>query len=913
MAKPGLGCTLTALEKRIQKVGNKFLNDPLVKEEFSSATPLLEHIFYQVFDLPIQQMGGVKFDQGRVKTFQRRVNKVRKAIAKGQLTSKFGGLFYTPDTIAESNPELAKLGEEFHRVNLNSTGRNFRNASMHKNIIDSLKKEILVRKAMDNGASYKQAQKGADDFDNQMHNLVVELHNSEPGRIRDDVVNRLITLKKQEDTFYKTGEGKIFNDFRLLVEKSIPALEKTLYDEWRVKWHALKERGGSRIELEKLRKDKLLPQLRRIVDSKPMQNAVAEYLEFMEIQYKDLQKGMDAYVETIKLGMHGKYDTTEIDNIATLIKEKIMPDKKTGFYPHYRRIMGVDFLDNLMPHMQNVANNVQESLRDNGSGLNKAIESLKTYLQGHTKERATIKLEDASLTEEYSRNFFVNIKRYADEISRFNLVAHTDMYTKQSLINAKQMFRNGESLGKYGIQTVEQMLDLNAAMKGNTGFKNETLDSTLQTLLGLEFVSKLGLNNRGALRNSTQGLLNLVEFGPVIVFKSRDFYKRHRTLESEVDSMLEKAGLLFSEYAPELLESGRIRQTFSQKVKVGENSELELLQPSKMTKISRFVGAVGSKTGIFMRKAENFNRKATFRIAFYKMYEALHNSTQYTEALRALGGKFAEDAAIEREVISRARNYAIRKTSLLHFDYAEAAKVGALRTPLGKILGQFQHYGFKFFDYNRKLASEAKDDVWAGQLLGDNAQKAYRMGLVYFMAPAIASAVTGINWGNLVEHNTADKLNQLWTLFTGSEEEVDKAFYGKGPITGLLGAPLISDALALGSLHEWWELDDESKLVLLTGYEKHAIKSNDRKMYETLRILNTSIGRWAYSTVPQIMQGKLGYALQSEAGLYKTKESKAFKKQAIETATELTPELMEALAYIKQHQERAKKSGRYGI
>ena len=70
------------------------------------------------------------------------------------------------------------------------------------------------------------------------------------------------------------------------------------------------------------------------------------------------------------------------------------------------------------------------------------------------------------------------------------------------------------------------------------------------------------------------------------------------------------------------------------------------------------------------------------------------------------------------------------------------------------------------------------------------------------MAPAIATAATGLDFGNIVEHNTKQQLDKLWALFTGDEEEIKKAYYGKGVLTGLpfIGAPLISDAIALSNI-----------------------------------------------------------------------------------------------------------------
>lgn len=101
------------------------------------------------------------------------------------------------------------------------------------------------------------------------------------------------------------------------------------------------------------------------------------------------------------------------------------------------------------------------------------------------------------------------------------------------------------------------------------------------------------------------------------------------------------------------------------------------------------------------------------------MHEQLSNSTSYIEGLRAQG---LSSAQIKKEIQTRSRNYALRKTTLLHFDYADIAKSSWLTHPTGRLLGQFQHYGIKFFEYNMNLAKNAKDDILVGEITGDRAK-----------------------------------------------------------------------------------------------------------------------------------------------------------------------------------------------
>ena len=94
-----------------------------------------------------------------------------------------------------------------------------------------------------------------------------------------------------------------------------------------------------------------------------------------------------------------------------------------------------------------------------------------------------------------------------------------------------------------------------------------------------------------------------------------------------------------------------------------------------------------------------------------------------------------------------------------------------------------------------------------------------------------------------------------------------------------MGAPVISDLLTLGTLYDVINLDDDSKLRILTGYQDFSNMSDDRKSMELINTLSTSIGRFRHRTLPQLSKGNFGWALQSELGLYPTKKAKDRQKK----------------------------------
>ena len=126
---------------------------------------------------------------------------------------------------------------------------------------------------------------------------------------------------------------------------------------------------------------------------------------------------------------------------------------------------------------------------------------------------------------------------------------------------------------------------------------------------------------------------------------------------------------------------------------------------------------------------------------------------------------------IESARAKAAKEYAINMTVALHFDYSKFSKSKVMREGPGAMVFQFQHYGFKFFERNMEYMRKAKNDIVTGDPFGTNAWRAYRMGLVYFAAPVFAAALTGLNIGSIMEHDTVSRVENLSTAFMGTEEE----------------------------------------------------------------------------------------------------------------------------------------------
>ena len=164
-------------------------------------------------------------------------------------------------------------------------------------------------------------------------------------------------------------------------------------------------------------------------------------------------------------------------------------------------------------------------------------------------------------------------------------------------------------------------------------------------------------------------------------------------MSDKVDQLLKESGL-FYEKAPRELEEGPAFG--SSKVKLSEDFTLEFKKQSFWEKSAEKTSQLAGSTVMsgMMRKVENVNRKSAFKLAFYKTYEGLKNSTEFNNSRLAAGKSVKQ---IEQEIIGRARRAAIRMTTALHYDYSHVTKSAAMKHPLGAVVFQFQHFFNEFY------------------------------------------------------------------------------------------------------------------------------------------------------------------------------------------------------------------------
>ena len=483
-----------------------------------------------------------------------------------------------------------------------------------------------------------------------------------------------------------------------------------------------------------------------------------------------------------------------------------------------------------------------------------------------------------------------------------------DAHIVDSLTRVEKVYKAKGDAGDYARSITSYIEEMHRAVNGDNNISRNTR-AMMKSLLGFEFISKLGFNPRGAARNFTQRLLDYVHWGPVQINKATK-YLEEMTFETGdhelyIEKALRESGLLFQTTSPEFTQSGldAPANIFKTRVWNDADGKWEMVQETRMEKVAKGVQKIaGTKivTGLH-RGAENSNRAHTFKIAFSQMHKWLsapavrkqmlkeRSETDYGKKLidEGKGDKVLTTAQYEAEIRKQAKNYAINMVIMNHFDYGDYAKNKASRTKMGRFMLQFQHYSFEFFEKNLKILREAKHDVATGNLLNSlnffvpgresNAhglEKAYRMSIAYFMVPAVISQIFGVNASNLVEHDTMERLKQWFTYFTSEDDdEIDAAFFGKGPILGTIGGPLLSDIIDIGVMTDLVSLDDDSILTIISGLESND-PSTSTEVGRKLKILNTFLGRAYDRHYPSIRGGQAGFALQQEFGFYPTAEAR---------------------------------------
>jgi len=840
---------------------------------------------------------------GQVGSFKARLRELTNNIRRGTIESNFAELFFRTGTgFAKKDPVIGDLLRNMQKSGFAFRANEVRDKTLFKDLLKSLATQSKLNTKSRTGIPLKQAQKEIDALDLKYREALNDFSNGD--RTSTD---KILKIKNEMDGLIASSHLKVYDDMLGLLEgKSREQDGKTVWEYGipkllQDKYFSLSKSKRNEINegrILKLSKQDLaklkMPDGSDIPNN--MYNAITSYMNLMDGLYSTLRSGVRKVLDTrrVKLEKDG-HSSAMIKATMKKLEDKLMPKYEQGYFPHYTRDLNASLMDGLMPHFENLQNTTNYSKKGK-KNIEQVLEEINSYVDGHVTGRS----EDY----DYSRNFVNSISNYISDVNRFNFSSFMDGHIVESLVNVEKIYKSKGDARGYSDSLVSFIESMHMAANGSTEVSRNTR-AMMKTLLGFEFISKLGFNPRGAARNFTQRLLDHVHWGPVQINKANKYLEKMPFEQGDSEYYIEKAlresGLLFEEASPEFMQSGldAPASMFKQREWNDSTGKYEVIKKTRLESFADSVQTAAGKSSFMHRAAENANRKHTFKIGFAQMHSWLNTSEvrRSMEKQRIESGKYKKridegksvltEAEFQNTIRKQSKNYAINMVVMNHFDYADYAKSRAARSNLGRFMLQFQHYSFEFFERNMQILREAKHDVATGNLLeslkffvpgtgksnAHGLEKAYRMGIAYFLAPTLVSMAFGVNVGNIVEHDTAERIKQWFTYFTGDDDEIAAAFYGKGPLLGTVGGPLISDAIDIGVMLDLIDLDDESLLTLIAGMEEHD-PSTSTELGSKLRILNTFAARAYERHYPAIAGGKIGFALQQELALYPTPEAR---------------------------------------
>ena len=913
------------LYKGIESWAEKNSTRELFNDPYEAAFRLVESNFFVSLD-------NLKYVRdltpGKVKSYLARLTELTTKVKSGDLDNNFAKFMWQGSHYGAKDPVVGRLLNDMQKTQFTNRANGVADNSDMKAFIDALKNESINRGFESLGMA--SAEKKRLELVDKRNQALVDYRNADLANdlaSRKEAEQRILDLGKEQDRLIKNTHLEVYDEMIKIVEVGIPEAVSVRYNE--LKNEAYDSKGkvkdkrkakefdkiqsGERVL--KLNKDEInrlvvRPDGSRLKDSPHLADAVTNYQNLMSRLYKTLRFGVNKRIDSVinrmkYLGQIDSDDVMGLQKVKKRMEEKYMPKYEQGFYPHYVKSLNAEFMDGMMKNFDDLQVSVNSRDKSPKRSIKEVIKQMNLYMDKHTEARAK-DLETGKFGYNYSRDFLNSVKNYVDDVNRFNFTSYMDGHMLDALTSVEQIYKADGAAKGYGKNLVDFITDMHMATNGDTTVSPNTR-AWMRTVLGMEFVSKLGINPRSAARNWFQRMLDYVTWGPVQISKSKDYLKtinlgKDINAADYIDSVLKDNGLLYDEVSPEFLQTGlRAPTSMFKIVQWNDNTQkFEKVKESKIEKVSEKVSWLAGKSSWLHRKAENANRKHTFKVAYAQMHKQLDSSMHRT----ALAEKGLTPAQIDNKVRQASERYAIQSTVMNHFDYADYAKSKAMRSKVGRFALQFQHYAFEFYERNAKILRESKYDISEGKFYGKDAgglSQAYRMGFFYFLAPLIASAYTGVDFSNLIEHDTSQRLKQWGTFFLGDDDEVAEAFYGKGPLISTFGGPITSDIIDIGVMMDFIDLDDDSILTIISGLEDYDPYMADSDVTRKIRLANTFLGRAYERHIPQLRKGRIGWSLQQELGLYPTAEARKAKKKADKLRKQLVPsDIEQALKALGQ-------------
>ena len=610
-------------------------------------------------------------------------------------------------------------------------------------------------------------------------------------------------------------------------------------------------------------------------------NAAQSWSKIQAESSKMFVQSIDNLSSTIKLKYGTKSRTAdflieEYSKIQTRLQES-----EDGYIPHYV----IDILGQSLEITQRMAKSKTDSERDDilGEYITKARE-----INTNLSQRLKAKSKDPS--EYFSRNPMLYVSKYIEQVTQFNHNSFVDLAYTEGLQKLTSIGMKNDGAEKDAAKVYGDILNdmySQATNKNRRVDQSENADNLVRLVTSMQFVSKLGLSTRGALRNGTQRLLNFAYFGGLTWTDSMKAYKTD-SYKKAMETELHHHGLEFVDISKVTEGAVTAADLTGHGINFKDGMFTMKDKENILSKMTKAGVKMADASSILTKWAENGNRKSTFKVAFHKRVEQLKKTDKFA---------FVKEGSPEQKQMHvSAGNYAAKMVELLHFEYSGFGKAGVLQSKPGAILGQFMHYAFSFANLQTQMIKDYGRAIKAGDYTGEEAGRLVRLGIMYGMTELI-SGLSDINFTSYVQNDTLDRSMELIKFLTGDEEEKREAFYGKG-VAGALGSVPVSDLIELhnlGAAAGYWKLlaDENSTAGWLMGMKNYDRIDTKEFLQEGAGMFSIEAERLIRRTVPALFYkgNPVTNALAAELGLYpgvttlgiKTRD---FRKKSIKTLQE---------------------------
>lgn len=822
--------------KRLDKITDTWFDNPVIESWTSGNEGSFQRFYENILDLD--------YDYGRMPTakevtrLENETNRYLKNLTK--IPSAFGKQFFLPENILSKNPITKKYFDGLVRAS------NYYRGNQQDIKGDLAAMVTALNKAQGNNSVFSKFGYGRNKAQKEIVALeakFMDLKKTDPVKARKFYDENLKDVKEGSNLEVTKRFYELIENPDLINNQNL-AKSKLRYD-------------GNLIQAAKLwhfGEDSIVPGTKTKVE--PLKERL----------WKILGQGLNKSIKILK-NQETDYNTVskKVSKLEELYNDYFAdgaPKKVKNYFP-------TQVLD-IAPTLSRLSQDINKDLTGNSKQkesidkyLNKMIDDVTKGLEipGNVYEKSMQR------PKEISQDIVGVLDYYANSVIRFN---YNTAITEQ-FVGALKSLNGISNKGDYD-KTVrflsDYIFDMHQSATGKK-YTDSKLANIARSITSFNFLSKLGLNVRSVARNATQSLQNWVYFGTEGMYTAMKDLQTP-ALKKKVDTELSRHGFEFVNIQDIAFPKDMLENT-----KIDDSGKVIPDISTMGSKFNDYLETVARITGKPMQWVENnVNRGLTFKIAFLTKYQALKDNDVFMKNVLKNNKNENVDAALTR----KASNYAADMVKELHYQYDPWAKIKATRSPVGAVLGQFSTYAINFFEYQRKIASKAGNDMLAGEWNSPNTWRLLRLGMLYSVVTGLG-AVTNTNFGTLVQNDTAERLKNLDKWIGGTKKEKEEAFFGLDPITSTFGGPFISDIVKLGHIMNFNNMSHDDLSVYFAANKDFNERVKTDKTEELVRMLNGQIARTAFTTFPRMINGtNMGTLLFQELGLYNTPELEGLKK-----------------------------------